>query len=120
LEAFREAGFLFDHAIRCQLPKAVIDVERKLAEKFISDRAHQATHLKPIVDQATKVWIMGYVARDAVTHISLSPTMVMRFKKLTPPYVENSKIFVSAYFTRYLKEQQVDKAVSRFKGFLCS
>jgi hypothetical protein len=120
LEAFREAGFLFDHAIRCQLDQAVTKVEWKLAKEFQSDRAHQAAHLKPIIDQAVKVWIMGHVARDAVTHLCTSPAMIKRFKKLTPPYVENPKMFVSAYFTRFMKERQVDEVLERFKEFFYS
>ena len=33
LEGFREAGFLFDHAIRCQLPSEVVAAERMQAAR---------------------------------------------------------------------------------------
>src|SRR5262249_50454704 len=40
IEAFREAGFAFDHAIRCQLPTATIKQEHKLARRYASSKAH--------------------------------------------------------------------------------
>jgi len=68
LEAFREAGFAFDHAIRCQLPMRVISVERDLATVYESAKAEVADHLKPLIDAAPtpKVLAMAYLARNAV------------------------------------------------------
>ena len=66
LSAFRDAGFLFDHAIRCLLPQPVIKQEWRRAKKFSSNRAETAIHLQPLLSAATKVWVMGYIARNAV------------------------------------------------------
>jgi hypothetical protein len=66
LEAFRDAGFAFDHAIRCQLPMSVISVERELAAMYESPKAAAADHLKPLIDVAPNVWAMGNLARNAV------------------------------------------------------
>src|SRR5206468_12140847 len=49
LPAFRKAGFLFDHAIRCLLPGDVIQHEARLANCYESPRAAAATHLVPFL-----------------------------------------------------------------------
>src|SRR5262245_57914215 len=41
--AFRSAGFLFDHGIRCRLRKEEIREERRLARQYNSDRATGAS-----------------------------------------------------------------------------
>lgn len=66
LPAFRDAGFLFDHAIRCLLPQPVVKQEWRRAKTYSSKRAEAATHLQPLLSVATKVWVMGYIARNAV------------------------------------------------------
>lgn len=66
LPAFRDAGFLFDHAIRCLLPQPVIKQEWRRAKRYSSKRAETATHLQPLLSAATKVWVMGYIARNAI------------------------------------------------------
>src|SRR5947207_13863807 len=49
LPAFREAGFLFDHAIRCLLPSKIILHEAKLAKRYESPRASTARRLRPFL-----------------------------------------------------------------------
>src|SRR6266704_1278466 len=35
LESFRDAGFLFDHAIRCQLSSAMVSAERQKTIRYV-------------------------------------------------------------------------------------
>jgi hypothetical protein len=66
LAAFRKAGFLFDHAIRCLLHADVIQHEAGLADRYVSLRAATATHLGPSLGRDSRVWVMGRIARNAV------------------------------------------------------
>jgi len=66
LPAFRMAGFLFDHAIRCLLPADIIQHEADLSTRYESPRAPTATHLGPLLRQDSPVWVMGRIARNAV------------------------------------------------------
>ena len=66
LVAFRKAGFLFDHAIRCILSPDIIQHEARLAERYESPRAAAATHLGPFLGRESPVWVMGRIARNAV------------------------------------------------------
>ncbi len=117
LPAFRDAGFLLDHAIRCQLRKWVIDIERSLAEEYMSDLAARAHHLKPIIEQFSKVWIMGYTARNAVNNL-YPEEVIMRFKKkLFPPYQESKKFFVSPYVKHY-RTFGPDDIITHVKQFI--
>ena len=102
LQAFRAAGFVFDHAIRCQLPSDDIAVERRLARLFRSPRAHQAEHLRALVDAAPRVWLMGAIARDAVAHLYAIPPRAFQ-GALHPPSVPAGygSFFVSRYLNRY-------------------
>lgn len=102
LEAFKTAGFLFDHAIRCQLPSEDILLERRLAGSFRSPRAHHADHLRTLVDTAPKVWVMGAIARDAVANLYAIPPRAFQ-RTLHPPSVPENygRFFVSQYLNRY-------------------
>jgi hypothetical protein len=107
LDAFRSAGFIFDHAIRCRLPSEVINRERQLAMRYASPRAAAAEHLRPLIDRAETVWAMGYIARNAVAN--LFPEIArIRNRIGGSPYPchlpEAPKIFVSRYFTRISEE----------------
>jgi hypothetical protein len=118
LEAFRQAGFAFDHAIRCQLPTATIKEEHKLARRYASPRAHAASHLAEVVRRARKVWILGHIARDAVTHVC---GLGDRRRRITPPYVlaeDTRRIFVSQYFRRFDAPSRVREILAEFKAFL--
>jgi hypothetical protein len=64
LQAFRDAGFLFDHGIRCYLTRSEIKAQARLARHYESPLAATAMHLKPLLSSARRVWVMGYVARN--------------------------------------------------------
>jgi hypothetical protein len=103
LPAFRESGFLFDHGIRCLLPKEVIDEEWRLAKQYRSPRASSAIHLRGSLDAAPRVWIMGYIARNAV--VSQCPEIPRPEGDLgKPPYPQSlpaaQRFFVSRYLLR--------------------
>ena len=55
LEGFRNAGFLFDHAIRCPLSKPVVKTEHQVAKRFASIRVKNPGHLLALLSQATVV-----------------------------------------------------------------
>jgi hypothetical protein len=121
LEAFRAAGFVFDHAIRCQLPTPTIKDEHKLARRYASPRAHAAAHLAEFVAAARKVWILGHIAPDAVTNVS---GLRDRRSRITPPYVLQTeppqtepKVFVSQYFRRFDSPAEVLKIIKQFRIF---
>ena len=116
LEAFRTAGFVFDHAIRCQLPTTTIQAEHKLARRYSSPRAHAATHLVDSVGAARQVWILGHIARDAVTHVC---GLRDRRSRITPPYIPQAepRVFVSQYFRRFDSPPVVLEIIEQFKAF---
>ncbi|HYD47507.1 MAG TPA: hypothetical protein VEB21_04135 [Terriglobales bacterium] len=100
LEAFKAAGFLFDHAVRCQRPMAEIDGLRARARRFRGAVTPLAEHLRPLLEEAEQVWAMGALARQAIA--DLDPTMPRLRRPLTPPYVSEGTypIVISRYFTR--------------------
>jgi hypothetical protein len=106
LDAFRTAGFLFDHGIRCQLSD--VATERRLAQTFSSPRANTATHLTPLIRSASAVWVMGYVARNAVAAVcSRFPRRQGSIARSPYPgqVQEAPEFFVSRYLTRAPHEQ---------------
>ncbi len=68
LDGFKQAGFLFDHAIRCQLPSAAVTSERQKAMRYASPRVKHACHLRPWLAQARVVWVMGHLASNGVAN----------------------------------------------------
>ena len=116
-EAFRESGFFFDHAIRCQLGQQVVRVEGYLAKRYQSSLARRATHLQPWIEVASKVWMIGYVALAAVTHLYHREIGWLDAIPSTGQEL-NSKFFVSPYFTRFMKDDVVTAITERFKTFL--
>ncbi len=103
LDAFHAAGFLFDHGIRCRLPDNELGRERRLARRYASSRASAAAHLTPLIRDASAVWVMGYVARNAVA--AAWPAFPQDTRAISQcPYPrqfpEGSKFFVSRYLTR--------------------
>jgi len=119
LEAFKKKGFLFDHAIRCQLPIAEIERERRLALRYASPRAENATHLQPLIQQAAKVWAMGHIARNAVAflypEIPWGPAQIS--KAPYPTRIPETNVFVSRYLNRITFDEVV-QIFDRFKEFL--
>ena len=116
LEAFKEAGFLFDHAIREQLDMAQVQVERDRAKKFTSKFAESATHLPPLIEKAESVWAMGDIARNAM--LCFFPSIPREHRPLTPPYRLSEKIFTSRYFTRFTNQELVNEIVGRVSRFI--
>src|SRR5262249_4324279 len=55
LEAFRDAGFLFDHAIRCPLASFAVNKERPKANRYDSERVAHPTHLVAALKRARVV-----------------------------------------------------------------
>jgi hypothetical protein len=102
LECFQEAGFLFDHAIRCQLSPKVVSFERQKATRYASRRVGNADHLRPWLDQARVVWVMGHLASNAVANAS-AEFPKQRRKISMPPYpgeiARDSRFFVSEYLS---------------------
>jgi hypothetical protein len=119
LVAFRSAGFLFDHGIRCRLAKAEIKEERRLARQYKSPRATGASHLERFLRNAAAVWVMGYVARNAVsTPRSELPRDYRDISRAPYPgrCREAARFFVSRYLTRAPSEEVVT-IFNEFEGF---
>jgi hypothetical protein len=117
LEAFRAAGFLFDHGIRCPLDDVTTD--RRLARTYASPRANAAAHLTPLIRKASSVWVMGYVARNAAA--AAWPGFPRdRGDIARPPYpgpVQAAPtFFVSRYLTR-TPAAELGVIVGAFTGF---
>ena|SRR5438094_5690403 len=103
LDAFRAAGFLFDHGIRCRLADREVATQRRLARTYSSPRANAATHLASFIRNASAVWVMGYVARNAVAAECSDFPRDTRDIARCPyplPISEAPKFFVSRYLTR--------------------
>jgi hypothetical protein len=117
LDAFRAAGFLFDHGIRCPLDDVTTD--RRLARTYASRRANAAAHLTPLIRKASSVWVMGHVARNAVAaawpgfprergDIARAP--------YPGPLPAAPTFFVSRYLTR-TPAAELEAIVGAFTGF---
>ena len=108
LERFRDAGFLFDHAIRCLLPSQTILHEAKLAGRYMSSRAADAAHLEPFLNIQSPVWLMGRIARNAVvTPRSEFPKDTTGISQYPNPrwIKEAPRFFVSRYLLHASREQ---------------
>lgn len=116
-EAFRDAGFLFDHAIRCQMDQDLIRLESKLAKQHRSKLVSQSTHLAPLIAKVPKVWIMGYLALAAVTKICWKE-IVYNYGIHPNGRVVNDKFLLSPYFNRFSKESDIMAIRSNFKQFI--
>jgi hypothetical protein len=115
--AFKDDGFLFDHGIRCQLPKKVMDLERARAGRMRPSLADNATHLGEALLLAPKVWVMGGVARAAIA--SQVKELRVTAKSLKDPYVLNEKFFVSHYLRpRFDKPEDIRAIVDHMAQFL--
>ncbi|MGH7217191.1 MAG: hypothetical protein ACREIG_08150 [Nitrospiraceae bacterium] len=121
LEGFREAGFLFDHAIRCELSSKVVKSEREKAKRYASPRVENADHLRPWLAHARVVWVMGHLASNAVANAT-AEFPKQRRKISMPPYpgeiAPGSKFFLSEYLT-WRTEAEASafaEALKRFAG----
>ena len=120
LAAFRAAGFLFDHGIRCHLSDDDVKAEARLARRYASPRCAAANHLRPWIACAPATWVMGYIARNAVTAICTDLQRDTR-KISRDPYPrqipEAPRFFVSRYVTR-APRKQVALIFERLDSFL--
>ena len=108
LEAFRDAGFLFDHAIRCPLPSSTVNQERQKANRYASERVANPVHLAPSLAQAKLVWVMGHLASNAVANATSDFPKEKRKISQPPfpgPITPDSRFFVSEYFHRFNKKE---------------
>jgi len=120
LPAFRNAGFLFDHAIRCLLPAGIIQQEANLANRYESLRAAAAAHLWSFLRQESPVWVMGRVARNAVAALCCEfPRDLSEISK--PPYPRRlpdaPRFFVSRYLL-HASRLETTKIFSRLHPLL--
>lgn len=119
LEAFRDAGFLFDHAIRCPLSRAVVKAENRAARKYESTRVENPSHLRGMLSQAVVVWVMGHIASNAVANLCVTFPKERRYVSKAPFPGElhaGSKFFVSEYFTRW-NQKEYSRICTAFKLF---
>ncbi len=102
LEGFRDAGFLFDHAIRCQLNPEVIRSEREKAKRYACKRVENPEHLRPWLARAPVVWVMGHLASNAVGNATRDFPKLKRKISMAPypgELAPGAKFFVSEYLT---------------------
>lgn len=102
LEAFRAAGFLFDHAIRCHMPPSSVELCRRSADRAMPALPGNAEHLRSFVAEAQTVWVMGRIARKAVSSVA-DDFPWERDPISKPPYprrLRETKYFVSRYLSR--------------------
>ena len=124
LEAFRDAGFLFDHGIRCPLSHNEVKTEHRAAKLYRSLRVGRAPHLVPLLSQSSTVWVMGHIASNAVANATeTSPADIFpKEQRLISkaPYpcelAPGSRFFLSAYLTRWNQRDapKICEAVARF------
>ena len=108
LEGFRDAGFLFDHAIRCLLSSADVKKGRSAAMRYASSRVQRSAHLLASLSQAPVVWVMGHLANNAV--VNLTEDLPKEKRKIScDPFpgeaAPGSRFFISEYFHRWNREQ---------------
>lgn len=131
LEAFRDAGFLFDHGIRCPLSREEVKREQRAAKCYRSRRVGCASHLVPLLSQSSIVWVMGHIASNAVANATaISPAEFPKEQRLISkaPYpcelAPGSRFFLSEYLTRWNQPyaQRICEAFARFahsRGLSC-
>jgi len=102
LVAFRAAGFLFDHGIRCHMTFEEIKAIARTADRVDPPLPTMPTYLRPLIEEAAAVWVMGRIARKAVG-VVVKDFPPVRNKISKPPYpcrLSGTKYFVSRYLSR--------------------
>ena len=121
LEGFRDAGFLFDHAIRCRLPRKDVEKERRRAKLFNSQRVKNPAHLFQHITQAPIVSVMGHLASNAVANITTDfpkeKNRKISFLPFPGEISPGSKFFLSSYLSGWNEEQweNICKAFGEFE-----
>lgn len=119
LEGFRDAGFLFDHAIRCLLPKEVVHKEHQAAMRYASTRVQHPTHLFAALSQAPIVWVMGHLANNAVANLTKElPKKERKISRAPFPgeAAPGSRLFASEYL-HWRNEKDWAKICAAFAQF---
>jgi hypothetical protein len=119
LLGFREGGFIFDHAIRCQRPSDIVKAERQRAPRYKTARVKNPIHLRPLLEKAPLVWIMGHLASNAVANLDSGFPKIKRLISKAPfpgPVLPKSKYFLSEYFT-WRNEKQTLQICEKFSRF---
>jgi hypothetical protein len=119
LEGFQDAGFLFDHAIRCQLASSVIKVEYNRAKRYACRLVENPEHLRNRLTEARTVWVMGHLASNAVGNANADfPKHKRHISR--PPYPGRlqacSKFFLSEYLS-WRTEGQAPRFCEAFESF---
>ena len=119
LEGFQGAGFLFDHAIRCQLASRVINVERQKAMRYASHLVEDPAHLRVRLAEAKTVWVMGHLASNAVANATAEFPKERR-RISGPPYPGRiracSRFFLSEYLS-WRTESEAPRFCEAFERF---
>ncbi|SRR6266508_2702497 len=102
LTAFRAAGFLFDHGVRCHMPFEEVEALARTADRPMPPLPGAAQHLRTPIAEAMVVWVMGRIARKAVGSIAGDfPTQRDQISKAPYPCrLAGTKYFVSRYLSR--------------------
>ena len=58
-EEFRERGYFFDHAVRCQIPMKTVKRDRQLAQRYQSHLVTTQSHLARLIERFDLIWVMG-------------------------------------------------------------
>ena len=119
LEAFRDAGFLFDHAIRCQLDSNTVSIERRKAMRYRCRRVECPAHLEKWLATAKMVWIMGHLASNAVGNAT--PDFPRQRRWISrPPFpgsiAPGSRFFLSEYLS-WRTESEASRFCEAFRRF---
>lgn len=117
LDGFQDAGFLFDHAIRCQLPSRIVNAERQRAMRYASRRVEDPVHLRPWLAQAAVVWVMGHLASNAVANVTTEFPRQRR-KISMPPYPGGVAPFSKFFLSEYLTWRNESEAPSFCEAFV--
>jgi hypothetical protein len=115
LEAFRDDGFLFDHALRA--PTKIPAHDRTLAKEYRSPLVGDAGHLRPWLRQAPAVWVMGHYASQAVWKATGGEFPPERRSLSRRPYEVGSRFFVSQYLNCHAAAA-IPRICAQFAGWL--
>ena len=116
LDAFKNGGFLFDHAVRCQLPVVQVKHEWRRSIRYESSRAANAAHLSSVIKDFQYVWIMGYLARNAVA--CLDAQLPRDNHGLATPYlVRGSRTYFVSRYLLNISDTEVVTICGAFKAF---
>jgi hypothetical protein len=116
LEGFQDAGFLFDHAIRCQLASSVIKSERQRAMRYACRLVEDPVHLRNRLAEARTVWVMGHFASNAVANAS--PDFPKQRRHLSrAPYPGRLRTCSKFFLSEYLSWRTEADAPTFFEAF---